>query len=103
MKWIPITQRFPDSSRYVLLSFENFSIPMVGRYEEDEEGGAFYVGDDFEAHLEEDVQLQLKLALNLELTITTPLPDVKPEGSGDGGFNAKVDDWGDEENIDINM
>ncbi len=63
----------------------------------------FYVGDDFEAHLEEDVQLQLKLALNLELTITTPLPDVKPEGSGDGGFNAKVDDWGDEENIDINM
>lgn len=48
MKWIPITQRVPDSSRYILLSFENFSVPMVGRYEEDEEGGAFYVGDDFE-------------------------------------------------------
>ena len=25
---------------------QNFSIPLVGRYEEDTEGGAFYVGDD---------------------------------------------------------
>lgn len=63
----------------------------------------FHVGDKFETRVEEDVQLQLRLALNVELTIDTPLPDVKPEGSGDGGFNAKVDDWGDEENIDINM
>lgn len=46
MKWIPITKRVPDSDRYILLSFENFSVPMVGRYEEEEEGGAFYVGDD---------------------------------------------------------
>lgn len=36
----------PENDRYVLLSFENFSVPMVGRYEEDENGGAFYVGDD---------------------------------------------------------
>ena len=36
-----------DMSDYVLLSFENFSIPMIGRYEIDQEGnGAYYVGDD---------------------------------------------------------
>ena len=30
------------------------------------------------------------------------LPDVKPEGGGEGGgFDASVDDWGDETNIDI--
>ena len=32
--------------RYVLISFENFTLPEVGRYEEDDEGGAWYVGDD---------------------------------------------------------
>ena len=52
-KWIPITDRLPDSGKYVLLSFENFSLPVVGRYEVSENGkdkfeGAFYVGDDFE-------------------------------------------------------
>ncbi|MBO4999929.1 MAG: DUF5119 domain-containing protein, partial [Bacteroidaceae bacterium] len=51
----------------------------------------FQVGDDFEAQIEEDVELKLKLALELELTISTPLPDVKPEGSNDGGFSATVD------------
>ena len=43
--WIPCSEP-PENDRYVLLSFENFSVPMVGRYEEDENGGAFYVGDD---------------------------------------------------------
>ena len=45
--WIPCSEP-PENDRYVLLSFENFSVPMVGRYEEDENGGAFYVGDDYE-------------------------------------------------------
>ena len=44
--WIPVSERYPENDRYVLLSFENFIIPTVGRYEEDEEGGAFFVGDD---------------------------------------------------------
>ena len=44
--WIPCDVRYPDTDTYILLSFENFSIPCVGRYEEDEEGGAFFVGDD---------------------------------------------------------
>jgi len=48
MDWIPVTERVPDNDRYILLSFENFSLPEVGRYEEDERGGAFFVGDDDE-------------------------------------------------------
>ena len=45
-RWIPVEERPPEGRDYILLSFENFSIPLVGRYEEDAEGGAFYVGDD---------------------------------------------------------
>lgn len=44
--WIPVEERLPGTDDYVLLSFDNFSIPFVGRYEEDESGCAFYVGDD---------------------------------------------------------
>lgn len=38
-RWIPAEERLPDGKDYILLSFENFSIPLVGRYEEDAEGG----------------------------------------------------------------
>jgi len=48
MDWIPITERVPDNDRYILLSFENYPLPEVGRYEEDERGGSFFVGDDDE-------------------------------------------------------
>lgn len=44
--WIPVEEELPETDKYILLSFSNFSIPCVGRYEEDENGGAFYVGDD---------------------------------------------------------
>ena len=43
---IPVTERIPDSDRYVLLSFQNFSVPLVGRCETDEKGSAFYIGDE---------------------------------------------------------
>lgn len=46
--WISCNERYPDIGKYILLSFENFSVPCVGRYEENEEGGAFYIGDDSE-------------------------------------------------------
>lgn len=46
-RWIPcITEQYPESGKYVLLSFANFSVPCVGRYEVDEDGGAFYIGDE---------------------------------------------------------
>lgn len=44
--WIPIEERVPDDNRYILMSFENFSVPQTGRYEQDEDGGAFFVGDE---------------------------------------------------------
>ena len=43
--WIP-ADKPPKDDNFVLLSFENFSLPMVGRYESDGEGGgAYYLGD----------------------------------------------------------
>lgn len=44
--WIPCSERLPENDDYILLSFENFSLPLVGRYDKDGEiGGAFYIGD----------------------------------------------------------
>lgn len=33
VQWIPVSERLPKSGKYILLSFENFSLPVVGRYE----------------------------------------------------------------------
>lgn len=44
-QWISTEYEVPPTSDYVLLSFANFSIPLVGRYEQDETGGAWYLGD----------------------------------------------------------
>ena len=44
-RWIPANEP-PETDDYVLLSFENFSCPQIGRYEHDEDGdGAWYLGD----------------------------------------------------------
>ncbi len=45
-RWIPVEERLPDDDEYILVSFSNYPIPDIGRYEWDEEGGAFYPGDD---------------------------------------------------------
>lgn len=46
-RWIPVEEQLPEDEDYILLSFSNFSVPLVGRYEADEDGGgAYYVGDD---------------------------------------------------------
>lgn len=45
-EWIPVEERLPETNKYILLSFSNFSLPAIGRYEEDSEGGAFYIGDE---------------------------------------------------------
>lgn len=36
----------PEDESYILVSFENFTIPDIAKYEENDEGGAFYPGDD---------------------------------------------------------
>ncbi len=44
--WIPVDEQIPNTDKYILVSFENFTIPDIGRYETDEDGnGAFYPGD----------------------------------------------------------
>lgn len=45
--WILADFRTPDNDDYILLSFENFSLPQIGRFEKDKDGGgAFYIGND---------------------------------------------------------
>lgn len=45
VQWIPMAKELPESADYVLMSFENFSLPAIGRYEVNDEGdGAWYLG-----------------------------------------------------------
>lgn len=49
VQWSPVTERLPQSGKYVLMSFENFTLPAIGRYEVNDEGdGAWYLGDNDE-------------------------------------------------------
>ena len=41
-EWIPVSERLPKEGEYIRISFKNFSIPVVGRYEND----VFYDVDD---------------------------------------------------------
>ena len=44
--WIPVNERLPESADYVLLSFTNYPDPLIGRYEQQEDGsGNWYLGD----------------------------------------------------------
>ena len=53
--WILVSERLPEKDKYILLSFSNFSVPCVGRYEEDKNGGAFYIGDEDETCVSQDM------------------------------------------------
>lgn len=46
--WIPVEEKLPEPGKYILLSFSNFSVPVVGRWEENDYAGAFYLGDEDE-------------------------------------------------------
>ena len=47
--WIPITERMPKEEEYILVSFENYTLPDIGRYENDG-NDKFYPGDDEETY-----------------------------------------------------
>lgn len=52
-RWIPVSERLPDADKYILVSFENFTISDIGRYKTDKDGsGAFYPGDDDKSYVE---------------------------------------------------
>lgn len=44
--WTPVDEGVPTDDRYILISFANFSVPIIGKYEEDENGGNFFAGDE---------------------------------------------------------
>jgi hypothetical protein len=45
--WIPIEERLPETDDYILVSFSNYTLPDIGRYEADKDGGgAFFPGDE---------------------------------------------------------
>lgn len=52
-EWIPVdnAEHTPKDEGYVLVSFSNFNVPGIARYEENEEGGTYYPGDDEESYL----------------------------------------------------
>lgn len=66
--WIPVEESLPEDSKYILLSFSNVSLPMVGRYEKEEEGGAFYLGDCDE----EDTCVANDLSVNAWMPLPRP-------------------------------
>ena len=71
--WIPVTEQLPKSNDYVLMSFENFTIPAIGRYEVNDEGdGAWYLSNDDEG----DTCCSAGLFVNAWM----PLPDPYREG-----------------------
>lgn len=73
--WIPVEEQLPEDDGYVLMSFENFSLPLIGRYEVDETGGVFYAGDDDESCISQD------LIVNAWMPLPEPYrPEVLPSG-----------------------
>ena len=53
--WLPVEEKVPDSGIYIFLSFTNFTLPMIGRYEKGSDGGAFYIGDEEETCVSQDL------------------------------------------------
>ena len=54
-QWIPVTEQLPEPEAYVLVSFSNFSLPIIGRYDENEEGGVWFDGDEEESLVSQDL------------------------------------------------
>lgn len=72
-KWIPITEEAPEDESYVLVSFENATMVDIARYEEDDEGGSFYPGDD------EDPYSKYGIYVNAWMPLPEPYREVTDE------------------------
>ena len=62
-RWIPVTERLQELGEYVLISFSNFSVPAIGRYDEDEKGGAWFNGDETESLVSQDMYVNAWMLL----------------------------------------
>lgn len=50
--WIPCSERLPETDDYILISFKNYTLPDIGRYEVDKDGnGTFYPGDEDKSYI----------------------------------------------------
>lgn len=68
-RWFPVEERLPEDDNYILLSFENFDIPLIGKYEADADGGGvFYLGNNDEG----DTCLSQNLFVNAWMPLTEP-------------------------------
>lgn len=51
--WIPVDKKLPDPDKYILVSFENLLVPMIGIYTvDDDDGGTFRISDKDNSFLE---------------------------------------------------
>lgn len=48
-RWIPVGERLPEFGEDVMISFSNFSLPIIGRCDRDEEGIMWFAGDELES------------------------------------------------------
>lgn len=54
-EWMPVDTP-PPSGEYILISFANYSVPIVGHYKEDKDGGgAYYAGDEDTPLIQQDM------------------------------------------------
>ncbi len=54
--WIPVSEKLPDVDELVLLSFENVTFAMIGRYTvDDEDSGTFRAGNTDVSFAEHDM------------------------------------------------
>lgn len=62
--WIPVDERLPDPDEHILVSFFNFSLPMIGRYTvDDDDGGTFRVGDEDASFVKHDLYVNAWMPL----------------------------------------
>ena len=62
-RWVPVTERLPELGEYVLISFSNFTLPCIGRYDENEKGGAWFNGDETESLVSQDMYVNAWMPL----------------------------------------
>ena len=75
-RWIPVEERLPEEDEYVLMSFENFTLPAIGRYEINDKGdGAWYLGDCDE----EDTCISEGLFVNAWIPLPKPYEEDETE------------------------
>ena len=73
-KWIPISERLPESDEYILISCSNYTGLCIGRYEKHEDGsGNFYQGDD------DDALLSYGFFVNAWMPLPKPYREVDDE------------------------